>query len=121
MLDLALFGQLNNLNEDAPDPTILQARKPAIMTYSSSLIDTARRISRMPLYVFNLKREAETLKINMMERVKFSKGKRHVPKSLKLAIQSRERMQFYTASVRFDAKFTGLRYAPLYREIIVFF
>lgn len=114
MLDLELLGESKDPTEIEPGPTILHMRKPGIMTFSSSLVDTARRISRMPFYILNWKREAETLRINMIERVEFSKGKKHVPKSLRLEIQSRERMQIYTATVKFDAKFTGLRYALLF-------
>lgn len=74
------------------------------------MVDTARRFSRLPFYVFGWKHEAENLRIMMMERVEFSKGKGRVPGSLRLEIGSR-RMQVYSAVVRFEARFTGLRYA----------
>ena len=60
--------------------------------------------------MFNWRREAETLRIPMMERIEFPRGKRNIPSSLRLELQSHVRMQIYTAVVRFDARFTGLRY-----------
>ncbi|KAJ6166693.1 hypothetical protein N7470_002140 [Penicillium chermesinum] len=43
--------------------TISQTRRPAILTYSSPLVDLARRLLRLPLYVLGLRREAEKLEV----------------------------------------------------------
>lgn len=95
-------------------PPLAQSRRPAILTYASPVVDTANRVSKLPLYVFGLKREEETLQVTMMEKVEFAKGKRTVPHSVRLDLQSVERMQIYNAVVRFDARFTGLKYALYY-------
>lgn len=50
--------------------------------------------------------------MDMMEQVEFAKGWRNLPASLRLEIQSTERMQVYSAKVKFLARFTGLRYVP---------
>ncbi|EER26515.1 hypothetical protein D8B26_003101 [Coccidioides posadasii str. Silveira] len=110
MVDLALLEEPQDLVANISTPAIVRSRRSAILTYSSPLVETTRRVSRMPFYVFNWKREAEALTINMMERVEFPKDKKHIPRSLRLEIQSRERMHFYTATVRFDARFAGLRW-----------
>lgn len=113
MLDLTLLGP----SDSAPGPdgtveaqTLAESRRPGILTYASRLVDTASRFVRMPFYMFNWRREAETLRIPMMERIEFPRGKRNIPSSLRLELQSHVRMQIYTAVVRFDARFTGLRY-----------
>ncbi|KAK2786872.1 hypothetical protein FQN52_007616 [Onygenales sp. PD_12] len=120
MLDLSLYSQQSNSPQPATtDPIlsskdlIVRSRRPAILPYASSLVDTGRRISRMPFYVFGWKREAERLKVVMMERVEFAKGRGKggsIPAQLRLEIQSPERMQVYSAVVRFDARFSGLRW-----------
>lgn len=89
---------------------LAESRRPGILTYASPMVDTASRFARMPFYVSNWRREAEVLRTPMMERIEFAKGKKNIPSSLKLEIQSDVRMQIYTAVVRFDARFTGLRY-----------
>ncbi|KAK2802707.1 hypothetical protein FQN51_004231 [Onygenales sp. PD_10] len=116
MLDLSLYSQPSNSPQPATTEPILsskdlivRSRRPAILPYASSLVDTGRRISRMPFYVFGWKREAERLKVVMMERVEFAKGRGKggsIPAQLRLEIQSPERMQVYSAVVRFDARFT---------------
>ncbi|KAM5473521.1 hypothetical protein MauCBS54593_002317 [Microsporum audouinii] len=113
MLDLAFLqepddisGSVSNVSENV----LLRSRRPAMLTYTSPMVDTARQLWRLPLYVLGLKREAEELGIRMMERVQFPKGKGKVPKALRLEIQSHERIQVYKASVRIDARFTGLRW-----------
>ncbi|PGH30598.1 hypothetical protein GX50_06636 [[Emmonsia] crescens] len=115
MLDLALFSAADtntntNTNITTEVGLIARSRRPAILTYASPIVDTARRVSKMPLYVLGWQREAEGLRINMMERVEFERKKRAMPRMLKLEIQSEERMQVYNAVVRFDARFSGLRW-----------
>lgn len=74
----------------------------------------------MPLYVTGWQREAETLDVMMMEGVEFAKGWRNLPRSLRFEIQSEERMQVYSAKVKFAARFTGLRYALILQALILF-
>lgn len=119
MLDLAFLREPDDLAgsiANASETVLLRSRRPAMLTYTSPMVDIARQLWRLPLYVLGLKREAEVLTIGMMERVQFRKGKGEVPRGIRLEIQSNERIQVYKASVRIDARFTGLRYA--YSEII---
>lgn len=90
---------------------ISHSRRPAILTYTSPLVDVARRLVRLPLYVVGWRREAETLEVSMMEKVEFARGSRNRPQSLRLEIQSEKNMQVYSAHVKFRARFTGLRWA----------
>ncbi|KAI9929150.1 hypothetical protein MW887_001554 [Aspergillus wentii] len=113
MLDLTLFSHpstsvLTGANTSiAP---ISHSRRPAILTYASPMVDTASRLSLMPLYVVGWHREAEEVEVQMMERVEFPRGWRNLPETLRLEIQSHERMQIYDAKVEFKARFTGLRW-----------
>ncbi|KAM5449193.1 hypothetical protein MaudCBS49596_005018 [Microsporum audouinii] len=113
MLDLAFLQEPDNISgsvSNVSENVLLRSRRSAMLTYTSPMVDTARQLWRLPLYVLGLKREAEELGIGMMERVQFPKGKGKVPKALRLEIQSHERIQVYKASVRIDARFTGLRW-----------
>lgn len=112
MLDLALFSHPStsartgtNISAD----TLSRSRRPAILTYASPMVDTANKLSLMPLYVVGWHREAEAVNVQMMEKIEFPRGWRNLPESLRLEIQSDERMQVYSASVQFKARFTGLR------------
>ncbi|CAG8948483.1 unnamed protein product [Penicillium salamii] len=112
MLDLTLFAT-RPASLVLPGPTntpIAQARRPAILTYASPMVDMARRATRMPLYLVGWRRESETLEVPMMEQLEFGKGVRNLPQSLRLEIQSDARMQIYSAHVEFRARLTGLRY-----------
>lgn len=111
MLDLTLFSSrpASSLLPGPNNAPISQARRPAIMTYASPLVDVARRAARMPLYVVGWYRESETLEVPMMEHLEFAKGVQNLPQSLRLEIQSDLKMQVYTARVEFRARLTGLR------------
>lgn len=116
MLDLTLFSHPSTsarTDTNTSTSAISRSRRPAILSYASPMIDTASKISLMPLYVTGWHREAETLKVGMMERVEFPRGWRNLPESLRLEIQSEERMQIYSARVQFRARFTGLRYVVM--------
>ncbi|KAB8229973.1 seipin [Aspergillus alliaceus] len=113
MLDLTLLSHpstsvLTGMNGSTYP--ISRSRRPAILTYSSPLVDTASKLWLMPFYVIGWQREAEKLEVPMMERVEFSRGWRNLPESLRLEIHSHEQMQFYKAKVEFRARFTGLRW-----------
>lgn len=112
MIDLTLYSRPvgsvlpaagNQLNP------IAQGRRPAILTYTSPLVDVARTVARLPFYVVGWRREAETLEVPMIEKVEFPRGARNLPQSLRLEIQSEGKMQVYSARVEFRARFTGLR------------
>ena len=115
MLDLALFSQTDNTASGNLSAHLLaNSRRPAILTYTSQIVDIANKFSRIPFYVIGWWREAENLEISMIEGIEFARGWKNMPGILRLGIQSQERMQVYTAHVRFDAKFTGLRYVFVY-------
>ncbi|PGH10463.1 hypothetical protein GX51_00222 [Blastomyces parvus] len=125
MLDLALVSTANtntntNIGTSTEANLIARSRRPAILTYTSPMVDTVRRVSKMPLYVLGWQREAEGLKVNMMRRMEFGRKKGAMPKMLRLEIQSEERMQVYNAVVRFDAKFSGLRWIMYNWKILSF-
>ncbi|PYI05924.1 adipose-regulatory protein [Aspergillus sclerotiicarbonarius CBS 121057] len=113
MLDLALLSRPSTSAETGLNTSVAalsQSRRPAILTYASPLVDTASKLSFMPLYVLGWHREAEKLQVPMMERVQFARGWRNLPDSLRLEIHSSEKMQVYKAKVMFRARFTGLRW-----------
>lgn len=113
MIDLTLYSRQTAsvlpTSTDTLNP-ISQSRRPAILTYNSRLVDLARRIVRLPLYVVGWRREAEILEVPMMEKVEFARGARNLPQSLRIEIQSDGKMQIYSARVEFRARFTGLRW-----------
>ncbi|KAJ6093122.1 hypothetical protein N7486_008411 [Penicillium sp. IBT 16267x] len=113
MIDLTLFSpQASSLlptSTSSLNP-ISQSRRPAILTYSSPMVDVARRMARLPLYVIGWCREAETLEVPMMEKLEFARGARNLPQSLRLEIQGDGKLQIYSARVEFRARFTGLRW-----------
>ena len=120
MLDLALYSppQTSIMGVNTSTTLIAHSRRPAILTYSSPLVDTARALSYMPLYLTGWKREAETLEVSMFESLEFSRGWRNVPASLSLEIQSREQMQVYGVEIKFRAKFRGLRFVISTKRIV---
>lgn len=116
MLDLALYSPPSTSAETGlnTSTTLLsQSRRSAILTYASPLVDTANKLVLMPFYVLGWNREAEKLRVGMLEKVQFPRGQRNVPSSLRLEIHSAEKMHVYRARVTFKATFTGLRYASL--------
>ena len=112
MLDLTLFSHPSTsarTGRNTSTDLIAQSRRPAILTYASSMVDTASKLTFMPFYLTGWRREAETLEVHMMEQIEFPRGWRNLPETLRLEIQSDERMQIYDAKVEFKATFTGLR------------
>lgn len=112
MIDLTLYsrqtGSVLPASGNSLNP-ISQSRRPAILTYSSPLVDIARKTARLPLYLVGWRREAERLEVPMMEKVQFARGSMNLPSTLRLEIQSDGKMQIYSARVEFRARFTGLR------------
>ncbi|OKL63140.1 hypothetical protein UA08_01603 [Talaromyces atroroseus] len=123
MLDLALLSppQSSMMGANTSTSLIAHSRRPAILTYTSPLMDTAHTLARMPLYLIGWQREAETLHVPMFENIEFARGWRNVPGSLRLEIQSREQMQVYDVEVRFLAKFSGLRWLMYRWRLLSFF
>ncbi|BDD56854.1 hypothetical protein MPDQ_008212 [Monascus purpureus] len=114
MLDLALLSHPLDISTgkgvNVSTVPMVRSRRPAILTYASPLVDTANRLSYLPLYVVGWHREEEILDVQMMEQVEFARGWSNLPGSLHLRVESDERMQIYSAKVEFKARFTGLRW-----------
>jgi hypothetical protein len=107
MLDLTLYATRPVsavLPISSTHTPIAHARRPALLTFVSPLVDVARRTARLPFYIVGWKREAEVLEIEMMDDLEFAKGAQNLPQSLRLEIQ------VYGAKVEFRARLTGLRY-----------
>lgn len=111
MLELSLLSPSSNslLSSSPPSEVLAHSLRPAILTYASPIIDTASKVSQLPWYLLGWRKESERLEVSMMEGVKFARGWRNVPSTLKLEIHSAEPMQVYEATVRFVARFSGLR------------
>ncbi|KAL5338683.1 putative adipose-regulatory protein-domain-containing protein [Aspergillus crustosus] len=113
MLDLTLLSHSSTSAWTGGNTTaqpISHSRRPAILTYTSRLIDVSSKVSFMPLYVLGCKREAELLVVPMMEGVVFSRGASNVPEALRLELHSHHEMQVYSAKVAFRTRFSGLRW-----------
>ncbi|KAK1143014.1 hypothetical protein N8T08_007078 [Aspergillus melleus] len=124
MLDLTLIPNPSSPvldSANASTDSSLRSRRPAILTYSSPLIDTASKLSFMPFYVLGWQRESEKLQVPMMERVQFARGRRNIPDSVRLEIHSQQQMQVYKAKVAFRARFTGMRWLMYNWRITSFF
>ncbi|KAF2747979.1 hypothetical protein M011DRAFT_493892 [Sporormia fimetaria CBS 119925] len=113
------WGLQDGKQEQQGEPnTLVQARRPALLTYRSPVTDLAYRILRLPLYVLGWRRECETMEIRMLEGVQFDKGTSRIAGALKLEIRSKEPLDVYTVSVRLDADLHGLRWF-MYRHWVV--
>ena len=100
--------------------TLAHARRPAILTYTSPLVSTASTLARMPLLVLGWNHEAETLDVPMLEGITFTKGWRNVPDTVRVVVESTERMQFYDVTVKIRARFQGLRWVLYHYRLLSF-
>ena len=102
---------------------LARSRRPAILTYSSTLVNTANTLTTLPWYVLGWRKESEILEVPMFEGVEFSKGRTSVPDSLQVTIEPEPdaKMQFYDAGVRIVAKFGGLRWILYHHRFLSFF
>ena len=117
MLDLSLISPDSAARLTAPSETdiLAHSRRPAILTYASPLVNTVNTIAEVPLFLLGFRKEMEKLDVCMMEGIEFARGWRNVPKSLRLEVQADEKIQVYSVSVRFVARFAGLRYVSQHR------
>ncbi|KAI9844774.1 MAG: hypothetical protein M1837_005307 [Sclerophora amabilis] len=123
MLNLSLLsspGPVNFRSIFTEQELISYSRRPAILTYTSPLVDKFLTTANAGWFLFGWKREAEKLEVQMLENMEFAKGWRNVPKALKLEVQSDEKMMFYSARVRFAARFSGLRWIMYNHRILSF-
>ncbi|KAK2750995.1 hypothetical protein FQN57_000070 [Myotisia sp. PD_48] len=123
MIDLKLLQNLDHSPGYASNASrnyAVRSRRPASLTYASPMVDITRRFSMLPLYVLGLKRETENLKVRILERIEFPRSGKSVPEALRLEIQSETYMHIYKASIRFDARFSGLRWVMYNWRILSF-
>ena len=107
-------GKAQEMNEKDRLTVLARARRPALLTYRSSITEYAYRFIRLPLYMLGWKHESETLSIPVFEALEFEKGWRNVASSLRLSINSKKPLEIYRVAVHFTAKLEGLRWA-MYR------
>ena len=129
MLDLSLLAPDNTASSDSvasklygnTSASILaRSRRPAILTYASPIVDTANTLYGLPWRVLGWKQESEKLQVNMFEGVEFAKGWANVPQSVKVVVESDEKMQFYQVGIKIIARFGGLRWILYHHRIISF-
>ncbi|KAI9842257.1 MAG: hypothetical protein M1838_003197 [Thelocarpon superellum] len=120
MLDLALLspGSPSYVTAPTDADVLVRSRRPALLTYTSPLVETANRAANLAWIVLGWRREAEVLRVPMLEAVEFGRGWRNVPRALKLEVQSDEKMAIYKAVVTFTARLTGLRWIMYHHRII---
>lgn len=104
----------------SPDDILFFSRRPAILTYTSRLVSLSERLFSLPLYIFGLKRESETLHIPMAESAFFPRGRKHVPAFAMLELQAGQEVQVYDVKIMFKARFEGLRWVMYNHRIISF-
>lgn len=86
------------------------SRRSAILPYRSPIVDNMYKLTQLPWYLLNWRREVEDLRIQMFESVDFSRGWRNLPDTMRVEIQSPLRLQIYSAEAIFQARFSGLRW-----------
>ncbi|KAL9070384.1 MAG: hypothetical protein Q9161_004943 [Pseudevernia consocians] len=100
--------------------TIARSRRPAILTYTSAVVETANTLSGLPWYIMGWKSESEVLAVSMFEGVEFAKGWANVPQSVRVVVEADEKMQFYEVGVRIIAKLGGLRWLLYHHRVLSF-
>ena len=100
--------------------TIAYSRRPTILTYTSPITTTAYTLTNLPLYVFGIRQESESIEVPMFAGVEFSKGASNIPQSARIDVEADEKMQFYSVSVRIIAKLSGLRWVLYNHRILSF-
>lgn len=132
MLDLSLLGPSTatassstfvfptSLYKFNATTALARSRRPAILTYTSAVVDAANTLSGLPWYLMGWKSESEVLSVSMFEGVEFPKGWANVPQNLRLAVEADEKMQFYEVGVHIIAKLGGLRWVLYHHRILSF-
>ncbi|KAK3703164.1 hypothetical protein LTR37_014641 [Vermiconidia calcicola] len=100
------------------DNRLATSRRPAILSYRSWPVEYLYRLTELHWYILGWRNEAEKLTVGMWEGIEFARGWRNVPSSMRLDIQSTNRMQIYSAKAHFRARFGGLRWMMYNHRII---
>jgi seipin len=133
MLDMALLSSTykpQTQNSDEPLATreslpsegvVYSTRRPAILTYHPRLVNWSKQITGLPWFLLGWRRDAEKLEIPMAEGVSFSKGWRHVPKTVYLELQGRgQDIQVYDVQFKLRARYEGIRWLMYNHRIFSF-
>jgi seipin len=138
MLELSLMSppsvaedHLPTASVSAPSNTttpLARSRRPAILPYQSPITSLTNTFLSLPLHTLSLRDiDASSLSIPMFEQVTFARGRRNVPASARLEIQTQPHtqaallgqsaelpqhvpLQVYSARIEFHARFRGLRW-----------
>lgn len=111
MVDLQLLAPVETVAGVMPlkREILLHERRPAILTYHSRELELVTKAAALPLYVAGLRQESEELSVKVMEGVEFERGWKHIPTSVRLELQSEEKLQVYDVHIVFTAQLHGLR------------
>lgn len=129
MLDLSLLAPEGTASSDIVKSSLYgntsasvlaHARRPAILTYASPIVDTANTLSGLPWHVLGWKKESELLEVEMLEGVEFAKGWANVPQNVKVVVEADEKMQFYEVGIRIIARLRGLRSILYHHRVLSF-
>lgn len=100
---------------------LARSRRAAMLTYRAEVTEWIWRFTELHWYLLGWRQEAETIDVRAFESVEFVKGWRNVPATLRLEVQSRERLQLYGAKAVFRAKLRGLRWVMWNYRVASFF
>lgn len=94
---------------DAAPEVLVHARRPAILTYYSPIMEYVNKALQLPWYLLGWRKEAEVLRVDLLRDVEFPRGWRNIPATARLELSSDTKMQVYDATLIFSAQFRGLR------------
>ncbi|QDS75353.1 hypothetical protein FKW77_002203 [Venturia effusa] len=122
MVDLQLLAPVDAVAGVLPlkQEVLVHERRPAILTYHSRELELVTKAAALPLYVAGLRQESEELHVKIMEGVEFERGRKHIPTSVRLELQSEQKLQIYDVHVAFTAQLHGLRYLMYNYRIMSF-
>lgn len=110
-----------NRAEIPADAILFSSRRPTILTYHSPLIRLSKQVTALPWYILGLRKDSETLVVEMVESVQFPRGWRNVPGSVYVEVQGRgQDIQIYDMQLKLRAKFWGLRWIMYNHRIFSF-
>lgn len=73
------------------------------------MIERALKFARLPLYLWEWRRESDCLDVSLFEGVEFGRGWHSVPDQAKVVLESSEKIQVYDLKVKVTARFWGVR------------
>ncbi|KAG5519777.1 hypothetical protein PMAC_000050 [Pneumocystis sp. 'macacae'] len=98
MINVKLFSELG---------VFITSSRPAILTFSSSLLTKLRTLIMLPILLLGFLREEERLVIPMIERFKYHKARETMLKSVNITFS--DNIQVYSSTLIFSAQLQGIR------------